>query len=200
MARTLVAVQSSIPDGVSSRRMDHYTQDGTGGTFDLGDAAGIDFDATQSEIQAALDAEYTPGDYVVAGDADDFTVLYPVTVVALVADFTDLTGETESSQEQIQGGVALHASDGGMFVNNGATRVNVKNNGAGSHTVTFVTPATMRGFAVADKAFTVLPGETLTVGPFATSTFNQSSGDDRGRVYVNASGTQSEVTINPFED
>lgn len=203
MARIDVAVQSSIPNGVSSRRIDHYTQDADGGTFDLGDAADIAFDEDEAGIQAALDAEYTPGDYVVTGDADDFTVLYPVDVVALVLDGTDLTLTADTptvQQEQIQGGVALDDTDGAMFVNTGDTRAVLVNTGAAAHDVTFVTPQTVRGLAVADKTYTVLPGEALNVGPFPTTQFNQRSGDNKGKVYVNADGTQSEVTVNPFTD
>jgi hypothetical protein len=200
MARVDAPVLTSIPDGVSSLRTDRYQQDGTGGTFDLGLATGIAFDALQAAIQSALDGAYSAGDYVVTGDADDFTVEEAEGAAHLVADFTDLTGDTTDSQTQVDGPTALDASAGAMFVNNGATRVLVRNNGAANHTVTFVSPQTILGLAVADLAYTVKPGQSIVVGPFNQTTFMQTTGDDKGKTYVNASGTQSEVTIAPFVD
>jgi hypothetical protein len=200
MARVNVPVVNSQPLGVSSLRADRFQQDGTGGTFDLGLATGIAFDALEAAIQAALDGAYSAGDYDVVGDADDFIVEEREGAAHLVADFTDLTGDTDDSQTQVGGPVALDASAGAMFTNNAATRVLVRNNGAGNHTVTFVSPQTVLGLAVADLAYVLTPGQSMVCGPFPQTTFNQPSGDDAGRVYVNTGGTQSEVTIAPFID
>jgi hypothetical protein len=43
-------------------------------------------------------------------------------------------------------------------------------------------------------------GKTAIVGPFDRATFNQPSGADAGMVYVNADGTQTEISILPFKD
>lgn len=98
---------------------------------------------------------------------------------------------------------ALHVSDGAMFVNDGRTRVWIKNNGAGSHTVSFVSTRTeggRYGLIVSAKTFVVAAGKEALVGPFDVSTFNVKSGADSGKVYVNTGGTQSEVSIVPFKD
>lgn len=96
--------------------------------------------------------------------------------------------------------VALHATDGAMFTNNGDTRVWVNNSGAGAHVVTVVTPRTVEGLAVADKPYTIPAGKTALIGPFDPTTYNQPSGADAGKAYINADGTQSEVLIVPFKD
>lgn len=96
--------------------------------------------------------------------------------------------------------VALHATDGAMFTNNGDTRVWVNNTGAGAHNITAVTPRTVEGLAVADRTYVVPAGKTAIIGPFDPNTFNQPSGADAGKVYLNSDGTQSEVLIVPFKD
>lgn len=204
MARTSVAVDTTIPDGlILTPRIDHFTQAGAGGTFDLGDATAIPFDAVEADIQTALDGAYTPGDYVVTGDADDFTVQYPLGHPAsLDFDTTNLTGTPAPTTEttQTEPGDQLHASDGAKFVNNGRTRVLVRNGGVGSHTVTFVATKTVRGLAVPSKTFTLAAGLYAVFGPFETDTFNVRSGGDAGQVHVDANGTESEIQIVPFID
>ena len=96
--------------------------------------------------------------------------------------------------------VALHAADGAMFTNDGRTRVLVNNSGAGAHTVTVVTPRQVEGLAVADRAYVIAAGKIAIIGPFPTATFNQPSGADAGKVYIDSEGTESEVLIVPFKD
>lgn len=204
MARTLVAVAHTIPSGLAlTPRIDHFAQSASGGTFALGSAAGIAFDDLEADIQAALDGAYTPGSYVVTGDADDFIVQYPLGhPISLVYNVAGLTGTpaATSSTTQTEPGDKLHVTDGGMFVNNSKTRVLARNAGAASHTITFVATKTVAGLAVPSKVFTLLPGVTATYGPFEGDTFNQRSGADVGKVYVNANGTESEVEIVPYID
>jgi hypothetical protein len=97
---------------------------------------------------------------------------------------------------------ALHASDGAMFTNDGRTRCWIKNTGAGSHTVSFVVTKTegQYGLALGNKSYVIANGKEALVGPFDPSFFNQKSGADAGKVYVNTGGTQSEVVIVPFKD
>jgi hypothetical protein len=92
----------------------------------------------------------------------------------------------------------LHASDGAMFSNDGNTRLWVKNSGAGTHVVTIVTTKSVGGLAVADAAFSILAGDYAVLGPFPPDIYNQKSGDDKGKVYVDSDNTESEVTILPF--
>lgn len=200
MARVNAPVQTSQPLGVTSLRADRYQQNGTGGTFDIGLATGIAFGALQAAIQAAIDGAYAAGDYLVTGNAADFIIEAREGFAPLVADFTNLTGDTVDLQSQFGGPVALDVAAGAMFTNNGSTRVLVRNKGAANHTVTFVSPQTVLGLAVADLAYVLTPGESLVCGPFPVTTFNQPSGDDKGKVYVNANGTESEVVISPFVD
>lgn len=96
--------------------------------------------------------------------------------------------------------VPLHVTDSAMFVNDGATRVYVANAGAGVHVVTFVTPRSVQGLAVADDSKTIGIGDAGIFGPFDPTTYNQSSGADAGKMYVNSDGAQTEVTIVPFKD
>lgn len=94
----------------------------------------------------------------------------------------------------------LHATDGAMFANNGETRLWLKNGGAGVHVITIPTPRTVDGLAVADKTYSIPAGAYALLGPFPTGTYNQPSGADAGKVYVDSDGTESEVTIIPFRD
>ncbi len=96
--------------------------------------------------------------------------------------------------------VALDAVNGAMFTNDGKTRLWVKNSGAGPHVVTIVTPRTIEGLAVADKTYTIGIGKYAVVGPFRRDLYAQPSGADAGKTYVDADGTQSEITIIPFKD
>jgi len=96
--------------------------------------------------------------------------------------------------------VALHVTDGAMFTNDGRTRLWMKNAGAGVHVVTVVTPRTIEGLAVADKTYSVAAGKYAVAGPFRRDLYNQPSGADAGKAYVNTDGTGTEVTIVPFKD
>ena len=100
-------------------RITHYTQDATGGTFDLGDATGIAWNGISSDIQSALDLAYGTGKQTVTGDAADFTVEYYFNdLSSLDFDATNLTGggltlQTDT-QAQIVGGFTSAA--GALFL------------------------------------------------------------------------------------
>lgn len=71
--------------------------------------------------------------------------------------------------------LASAAGGGDVFTNNGRTFLLV-NNGSGSQiTVTFTTPQTVQGLAVADAAITVDNGDIGIAGPFDPTVFNNSS-------------------------
>jgi len=89
-------------------------------------------------------------------------------------------------------------SDGLKVSNDGAVWISMRNSGAGSHTMTFPTPQTVDGQAVADMTIAVANGVTTLVGPFPPSTFNVQSGDDLGYLYIDISGTQSEMKFLAF--
>lgn len=73
---------------------------------------------------------------------------------------------------------SLSTSDTYKFRNSGKTRLLVEKSGAGTCTLTMVTPATVRGLAVADKTATV-PASTgdMAFGPFPPSIYNDENGD-----------------------
>ncbi len=85
-------------------------------------------------------------------------------------------------------------ADGLMFSNNGDELVVLKNNGAGSHTVTLPTPATRDDLAVGDRTVVLAAGATRYVGPLTPSLYNQISGVDMGKVYINIDATPGDVT------
>lgn len=96
----------------------------------------------------------------------------------------------------------IHVTDGAMFVNDGNTRLWVKNAGAGVHILTFPTPRTVgpSALTVQDPPFSVGIGKYALLGPFDPTDFNVRSGADNGKMYVNCDGTGTEVTIIPFKD
>lgn len=87
--------------------------------------------------------------------------------------------------------------DGHMFNNRGRQFVVVKNGSAAAINATFVTPVTVGGRAVADDVVAVAAGGEKMIGPFEERTFNQSSGADVGKVYVDLSAVAS-VTVGAF--
>lgn len=74
----------------------------------------------------------------------------------------------------------------GMSLENnvGVAILHVRNSGAVSRTITFVTPGTVDGLAVADLVITVDAGAGKWVGPFDSSVYNTS-----GNVLVDPSHT-----------
>lgn len=98
--------------------------------------------------------------------------------------------------------VALNNPDGAMFINDGKTRLVVKNAGAGAHIVGIVATKTVGpyGLLLPPKTYTIAAGKRAVIGPWETDIYNQKSGDDVNKVYVDSDGTESEVSIKPFKD
>ncbi len=88
--------------------------------------------------------------------------------------------------------------DGNMFTNTGKEFIHVKNAGAGAVVVTFPTPATTRGLAIEDKAITVGAGAEAMIGRFDPGLYNQSSGADKGKMYVTYDQVLT-VTVGVFQ-
>lgn len=85
---------------------------------------------------------------------------------------------------------AASASAGGdSFVNTGRELLVIKNGDVAPHTVTFVTPMTVDGQAVADKAVVVTNAHEMIIGPFQPSIYN-----DNGQAGGNISFTYDAVT------
>ncbi len=64
------------------------------------------------------------------------------------------------------------AGGGDSFVNTGVELVAFKNASVGDITVTFVTPVTVDGLAVADRTVVVAAASTKLVGPFPPGWYN----------------------------
>lgn len=96
-------------------------------------------------------------------------------------------------------GVALPATagiaDGHKYDNRGEEILVIKNTGAGAHTVTVVTPRTVGGLDIEDQENTIAAGATEVMGPFDPGTFNQPSGADRGKVFVNYDASPGELSV-----
>lgn len=71
-------------------------------------------------------------------------------------------------------GVAA-AGGGDTFVNNGREYFHVKNGGGAPITVTFVTPGTVDGGAIADLTGSVAAGDTAIFGPFPPVNYNDTA-------------------------
>lgn len=80
--------------------------------------------------------------------------------------------------------------DGHSVTNRGNQFVHVKNASAAAINVTFVTPVTVSGRAVADDVVSVPAGGERMIGPFAESVFGQSLSVDLSAV--------TSVTIGAF--
>jgi hypothetical protein len=91
---------------------------------------------------------------------------------------------------------ALHA-DGQMFVNTGAEFIVVKNGNASTLTLTITTPQTVAGLAVADRTVTLLTTEDSYIGTFRKDLYDQPSGADAGKVYIDGD-IQASVTLMAF--
>jgi len=95
-------------------------------------------------------------------------------IVTWVPD--DLLGTAGAAVAPTRNG-SLSISDSYRFLNDGKVVLLAEKSGAGACTATVVTPATLRGLAVADPTYTV-PATTgdVACGPFDPATCNDSSG------------------------
>lgn len=92
--------------------------------------------------------------------------------------------------------LAAASGDGHKFSNTGNEFVLVANSTGSTITMTVVTGATVDDIAIADVDVAVDDGDTALVGPFATSIFNQTSGDDAGKVYLTWDAAVTGTTAN----
>lgn len=109
----------------------------------------------------------------------------------------------------VQSGINLPSgtagtSDGHMFANDGSVFIHAKNGNAGARTVVFVTTNTEAGLAYSDLTVSVQGSGTASgekyLGPFPVGVFNQVTGADTGKVYINftSTGNEADVTIRAF--
>ena len=99
---------------------------------------------------------------------------------------TDLTVKVASiDMVDIGAGTNVQGADDGMFTNDGKTILKVVNAVAATKNLIFITPITFgaQALAIADHTVVIPVSGTRYVGPFPTGTYNQTSGDDAGKVY-----------------
>lgn len=96
---------------------------------------------------------------------------------------TDITVQDIPANAELEATYEAANVDGNMFANTGEQLVHIKN-GATDVQVTVTTPATQAGLAVDDLVFTVTASEERIVGFLSPGTFNQASGADAGKVYI----------------
>ena len=114
--------------------------------------------------------------------------------------YTTYTTMTVTTIRRSGGGVTdtlTAAINGQKFSNNGKVFVEVDNAYTGTITATFVLPGTVDGQAIPDLAIPVGAGVTKFVGPFPPAFYNQPSGADQGKVYIEWSSVTS-VTVGAF--
>lgn len=82
-----------------------------------------------------------------------------------------------------------------VVANNGEVFLIARNaDGSNAHTVTLVTPGTVGGLAVSDQAISVALSSTKLIGPLDPDVYNQQSGADAGKVYVDVDSSQLKLS------
>jgi len=122
-----------------------------------------------------------------AGEDGTRDVLTPTTVLN--------TGITQT--------LTAASGDGHKFANTGNDFIVATNDYTATVTLTVVTGGTVGGIAIEDVDVTVGAGGTRLIGPFNKSIFDQPSGTDAGKIYLNwdaaVTGTvASSVTIGVY--
>jgi len=82
-------------------------------------------------------------------------------------------------------GTAVASGNDYVFANDGNSRLVILNSSS-SNTVTIITPNTVDGLSVTDRAYTVASSANVVVGPFPTSVYNNGSGQVTFTVSQNA--------------
>lgn len=87
------------------------------------------------------------------------------------------------------------AANNHVVTNNGEVILVARNADAGgAHTVTLVTPGTVGGLAITDQAISVPLSSTRFIGPLDPDVYNQPSGADTGKVYVDVDSSELKLS------
>ena len=107
---------------------------------------------------------------------------------------TLLTAQT-ISRTGLEVEYAACAAGGNEFVNTGVEFIHIKNAAVAEQTVTFATPATVDGLAVADRAVAIPASEERMIGPFPASVYND--GNSKVQMTFDAVVTLTIAVIKP---
>ena len=96
----------------------------------------------------------------------------------------------------IGAGQAIVPGDDAMFTNDGKTILKVVNANVAAQTFDLITPGTIGSdaLAIADKTVSIAGSTTEYCGPFATGIYNQTSGADSGKVYLDTASSDLTIT------
>ena len=96
----------------------------------------------------------------------------------------------------IGAGQAIVPADDAMFLNDGKTILKVVNANVAAQTFDLITPGTIGSdaLAIADKTVSIAGSTTEYCGPFATGIYNQTSGADSGKVYLDTASSDLTIT------
>ena len=110
---------------------------------------------------------------------------------------TDLSVQTTDRDGIVVSYTEVLAANDCMFPNDGKVEVRVANASGSTANLVFETPATVLSdeLAIADKTGTVADGTEKVFGPFPTATFNQPSGADVGKLYLDTDQTVSVAVV-----
>ena len=109
----------------------------------------------------------------------------------------DLTiNVTTTDGTDIGAGQAIVAANDAMFVNDGKTILKVVNANGVAQTFDLITPGTIGddALAIADKTVSIAGSTTEYCGPFPTGIYNQPSGADSGKVYIDTDSSDLTIT------
>jgi len=112
---------------------------------------------------------------------------------------TDLTTQVSSRLGTVLSYAAVSAANDAMFVNTGVEEVIIKTGATATVNIVFETPITVlsEALAVADEVTTLIASSDGLFGPFPTGVFNQPSGADVGKVYINVDQAVTIAVIKP---
>ncbi len=95
--------------------------------------------------------------------------------------------------------VAGDATDDVGFPNGDNVLLYVRNAGAGAHVLTFDTPGSVDGNAIANPATaSIAAGGARIIGPFRRDVYDQ-GGANAGQVFVSCDGTKTEMKYVAFQ-
>jgi hypothetical protein len=121
--------------------------------------------------------------------ADRAEVVYAAPVLSSEDGTRDTITPVTIVDSAITQTLAAASGDGHKFRNNGREIIVVSNGYTATITMTIVTGGSVGGHSIDDVDVTLTVGATKMAGPFRTAIFNQPSGSDAGRIYLNWNAT-----------